>query len=349
MTASTPAGTVTLALLGDTMLGRGVGERLLVDGPHRLVDRGVRDRLQDADLRVLNLECCIAEAGQPWPDPNKAFFFRAPPAAVETLRWLGVDAVTLANNHALDYGHEALTETLDRLHGAGIATTGAGADVEAARAPARLEVEGVRVAVFGVTDHPASFAAGPARGGVAHAELQRGVPAWLRQAITAAAADVVVVTPHWGPNLTREPLGYVQRAADVLADAGATVVAGHSAHVFHGARLCEDPSRALLYDLGDFLDDYVTHPSLRNDLGLLWRVTVDAHGVREVDAVPLRLDFAATRVATGEDRAWIDDRLRRACAVFGTRVRDAGDRLVLRPAEHSGRLPPVAAQPPGGR
>lgn len=348
---------VTLALLGDTMLGRGVGERLGVVGPHRLVDGAVRDLLLEADLRVLNLECCIALGGRRWPDPSKPFFFRAPPAAVDLLTWLGVDAVTLANNHALDFGRSALLETLDRLHAAGIATTGAGTDVWAARAPARLtagasdanSANGVEVAVFGVTDHPAAYAATPCRAGVAHADLDHGVPAWLRQAVAGATADVVLVTPHWGPNLTSSPPGYVERAADALAAAGATVVAGHSAHVFHGAHLGEQPPRTLLYDLGDFVDDYATHPELRNDLGLLWRVTLTGTGVRTVEAVPLRLGHAATSVAVGDDRAWIADRLARACARLGTRVEDAGDRLVLRPADTSTRLPRVVVQRPGGR
>lgn len=342
---------VTLALLGDTMLGRGVGERLGVDAPQRLVDGAVRDLLLETDLRVLNLECCVALGGRRWPDPDKPFFFRAPPAAVDLLAWLGVDAVTLANNHALDFGRSALLETLDRLHAAGIATTGAGTEVRAARAPARLTVDanGVEVAVFGVTDHPAAYAATPCRAGVAHADLDHGVPAWLRQAVAGAGADVVLVTPHWGPNLTTSPPTYVARAAEALAAAGATVVAGHSAHVFHGAHLGEQPPRTLLYDLGDFLDDYATHPTLRNDLGLLWRVTVTGTGTQAVEAVPLRLGHATTSLAVGDDRTWVADRLTRACARLGTRVEDAGDRLVLRPADTSAQLPRVEAQRPGGR
>ena len=118
-----------LALAGDTMLGRGVAEALASRPPESLFSREVVAVMREADLAVLNLECCISERGTPWPDPRKPFFFRAPPVAVETLTHLGVDCVTLANNHALDFGEEALVDTFAHLSAAGIAWVGAGLDV----------------------------------------------------------------------------------------------------------------------------------------------------------------------------------------------------------------------------
>jgi hypothetical protein len=88
--------TVTVALVGDTMLGRGVGRALATTPPEDLVAPEVRAALGEADLVVLNLECCISERGRPWDAPGKPFFFRAPPRAVELLALLGTDCVTLA-------------------------------------------------------------------------------------------------------------------------------------------------------------------------------------------------------------------------------------------------------------
>ncbi|HEX6262335.1 MAG TPA: CapA family protein, partial [Actinomycetota bacterium] len=99
---------ITIALAGDTMLGRGVAERIEERGPRSLVAPEVASLMREADLCILNLECCISDRGEPWPAPGKPFFFRAPATAVETLVDLGVDAVTLANNHALDFGEVAL-------------------------------------------------------------------------------------------------------------------------------------------------------------------------------------------------------------------------------------------------
>ena len=317
--------TVTVALAGDTMLGRGVARALATTAPGALVAPEVSAAMGRADLVVLNLECCVSERGRRWEAPGKPFFFRAPPRAVELLGLLGTDCVTLANNHALDYGVDALLDTLDHLAAAGIAAVGAGSDLDQARRPAMLTAGELRVAVLGVTDHPADFAAGPGGPGVAFADLARGVPDWLPRAVreAAAQADVTLVTPHWGPNMTSAPVPHVRRAAAALVEAGATLVAGHSAHVPHGV------AGPVLYDLGDFLDDYRVDPRLRNDLGLLFLVTLDGRGPVRLEALPLKLEFCHTRLATGEDAAWMRRRFRSACAALGTALDPAADRLLI--------------------
>ena len=307
------------------MLGREVAAALASRSPQTLFDPELAEVAREADLFLLNLECCISERGKAEPSPRRPFHFRAPPSAVEALVHLGVSCVTLANNHALDYGEDALLDTLEHLQAGGIGWVGAGADVEAARRPVVLSARGMRLAVIGATDHPEDFAAGPGRPGTAYADLASGVPGWLTEAVRAArgAADAVLVTPHWGPNMVPEPVPHVLRAADELVASGATLVAGHSAHVFHGMR------GRILFDLGDFLDDYMVDPVLRNDLGLLWLVTLDERGPTRVEAVPLRLEFCFTRLADGADAVWIAERFRGVCAAMGTEARQEGGRLVV--------------------
>ncbi|MFC5834564.1 CapA family protein [Nonomuraea insulae] len=307
--------TVTLALAGDTMLGRGVAYLLAKSAdPGAYVSDGVRAYLAEADLTLLNLECCLSDRGDPWPEPGKIFHFRAPPRAADLLARLGVHCVMLANNHALDYGHEALLDTCDHLAAAGIRTAGAGPDLARAREPVVLDVRGLRLSVISVTDHPADYAATPHRPGVAHADLPSGVPSWLTDTVARARAetDAVLVSPHWGPNMTTAPQPYIRAAATVLAGAGATLIAGHSAHVPHGV------APPVLYDLGDFLDDYAVDPGLRNDLSLLFLVTIDELGPVRLRAVPLKLDYCRTVLAHGEERAWLGRRFIAACADLGT-------------------------------
>src|SRR6266487_1177686 len=180
------------------MLGRGVADRLQADPRAPLVAPEVAEAAASADLFVLNLECCISERGERFADPRKPFFFRAPPIAAQRLAELGVDAVTLANNHALDYGPVALLDTLEHLDRAGIAHAGAGADEEAARAPVVLT--GLRIVA--ASDHPAAYA-----------DLRGDrVPAWLLAA-ARPGPEPVLVTPHWGPNMRAEPLAEVRAAA----------------------------------------------------------------------------------------------------------------------------------------
>lgn len=322
-----------LALAGDTMLGRGVAERLLADPGAPLVAPEVTRHIADADAFVLNLECCISDRGKPFPDPTKPFFFRAPPVAAQRLAELGVDAVTLANNHALDYTAEALLDTLRHLDAAGVATVGAGAGEQVAREALRLRCGGIEVQLLSFSDHPASFAAGPDRPGIAFADLRSGLPGWVREALLSGpAADAVLVMPHWGPNMVAEPLPYVRHAAAALLDLGATLIAGHSAHVFQGA------GHGVLFDLGDFLDDYAVEPALRNDLGLLWLVELDSQGVRQIRALPLALDYCFTRLASPSEADWIRRRLRQLCVPLGTEVESHGGLLEC----HTTRLPGIS-------
>jgi poly-gamma-glutamate synthesis protein (capsule biosynthesis protein) len=314
-----------VALGGDAMLGRGVADRLREVGPDKLFAVELRDALGPVDLFLVNLECCVSERGTPWPQPGKPFFFRAPPAAAQALAWLGVDCVSLANNHALDFGAEALADTPVHLAGAGIRTVGAGPDSAHAREPLLLEVGGARVAVVAVTDHPADYAAGPDSPGVAYAELRGGLPEWLGELVRTLRreADIVIVSPHWGPNMTSAPMPYVRRAAAALRECGATLVAGHSAHVFHGV------AEGVLFDLGDLIDDYIVDSLLRNDLSLIMVATVDGSGWRRLEAVPVALDYAFTRLTFPEEYRRVRDRFSQACEALGSTVVDEGDRLVV--------------------
>jgi poly-gamma-glutamate synthesis protein (capsule biosynthesis protein) len=317
---------IEIALAGDTMLGRGVAKALTNRSPQSLFSDEVVGVLREADLVVLNLECCISERGERWPDPAKPFFFRAPPRAIEVLIHLGVDCVTLANNHALDYGHVALVDTIDLLNEAGVAVVGAGRDLQEARAPAVLTHQGFRLRLVGLTDHPRDYQAGRDQPGVAYADLRRGVPDWVLEAMAGQdgdPVDAVLVTPHWGPNQAPDPVPHVRSAAAALVEAGATLVAGHSAHVFQGVW------GRVLFDLGDFIDDYAVDPELRNDLGMLFLVELAPAGPIRLEAIPIFLDFCHTRLARGEEAAWISKRFTAACHQLGSEVHTTGDRLVI--------------------
>ncbi len=307
---------ITVALAGDTMLGREVGPRVATERFDKIIHPTIRDILAQADLTIVNLECCVSDRGEPWRLPGKPFFFRAPPRAAELLAWLGVDCANLANNHALDYGPLALRDTRQHLGNAGVLTVGAGVDVESARAWRLLDANDRQIGVLGVTDHPPAFAAGPDEAGVAFADLRHGVPDWLKRHVGSMSSmvDLAIVTPHWGPNMTTEPPSYVQSAARALKESGAGLIAGHSAHVAHGV------SGPILYDLGDFIDDYAVDERLRNDLGLIFLVTVDDDGPHTLEAVPIALDFCYTRPADDLESEWLRRRITTACAAFGHKV-----------------------------
>ena len=312
--------TPTIALLGDVMLGRAVAERLAEVPPEEVWAPEVRELCRACDLVICNLECCISVRGEPTERVrHKPFFFRGPPQAVGSLEAIGAGAVSLANNHALDYEAEALVETLDLLGEAGIAVAGAGHGESEARRGAIVEAGGRRLGLVAASDHPREFAAGPESPGIAYGDFRRGAPGWVAGELArlAGECDHVVAFPHWGPNMTTEPAGWQLRAAEQLQEAGADLIAGHSAHVFHGAGWGR--RGPLLYDLGDALDDYAVDPTRRNDLGVLaiWR---PGDPELELELVGLALDHCRTRLAAGDEAEWIAERLTHACEPLGTHV-----------------------------
>jgi poly-gamma-glutamate capsule biosynthesis protein CapA/YwtB (metallophosphatase superfamily) len=305
------------------MLGRLVGERLADAEPEDVWSQPLLDLLAKCDAVVCNLECCISDRGERTRAiPGKPFFFRAPPRAVDALVAAGVSVAGLANNHALDFGPEALIDTLRHLGRPPIEVVGAGPDEGSARRGVIVHAGGRALGVVALSDHPREYAASADSPGIAYARLSDGAPDWVGAELTGLRerADLVIAFPHWGPNMTVRPAPGQRVCASDFLRAGADVVAGHSAHVFHGI---ERPERGLiLYDLGGALDDYAVDPELRNDLGLLalWRPGEEP----DLELVALRLDFCRTELADGSDADWVHSRLEQACGELGSRVERTG-------------------------
>ena len=152
---------------------------------------------------------------------------------------------------------------------------------------------------------------------------RRGTAYEVEATIRALAGETVLVTPHWGPNMARAPIERVRRRAPALLDAGASLVAGHSAHVFHGVE------GRVLWDLGDFLDDYAVDPVLRNDRSFLFLVEADEHGLRRLRLLPVQLPVASVDLATGEEPEANRERMRRLCEPLGTELRTTEEGLEL--------------------
>src|SRR3712207_6618254 len=153
---------ITLALMGDVMLGRKVAEVLNHAMRPEEPWGDVMPLLDAADLRIINLECAITDNGQPWTRTPKVFHFRTPPSAIETLRTARIDACSLANNHTLDFEEQGLLDTLEHLDAAGIRHAGAGRNQNEAADPAILTVRAGhthRVALLAFTNNEPPFAA----------------------------------------------------------------------------------------------------------------------------------------------------------------------------------------------
>lgn len=306
-----------IALVGDVMLGRLVNERLRRERPaHPWGD--VLPLLEQADLRFANLECVLADGGPPWP--GKTFHFRSDRKNVASLEAAGIDVVSLANNHVLDHGVEALQGMLPVLDEHGILHTGAGPDAEAARRPAVCTRAGTTVGFLAFTDNQPDWAAGTGSPGVHHVpvSLADGRAGDLLQLVrqTREDTDLLVVSAHWGPNWGVEVPRDHRAFAHALVEAGADVVFGHSAHIFRGVEVHR--GRPVVYSAGDFVDDYAVHPVERNDQSFVFLLDVQDGLPRRLRLHPTVIEDLRARTATLE-ASDIARRMERLSAALGTR------------------------------
>ncbi|HSL00586.1 MAG TPA: CapA family protein [Rubrobacteraceae bacterium] len=322
-----------MALTGDVMLGRGVNASLRSVRPEEPWG-DVLPLLESADLRIINLEFAITEHRRPWSRTPKVFHFRADPLSVEVLRAARVDACSLANNHTLDFEEQGLVDTLQHLEAAGIRHVGAGRTAEEAERPAQLGAPPDLVALLAFTDNEPPFAAGPGKPGTNYlpVSMEPEVLNRVEAAVGAAreaGAQTVVFSNHWGPNMVERPGELFRRFARAVVDRGADVYYGHSAHVFQGVEIYR--GKPILYDTGDFIDDYAVDPNLRNDRSFLFDVSVEAGELLRLELFPVYLPYARVELARGIERAEILDRMVSLSSEMGTTFDRREDRLVFEP------------------
>lgn len=214
-----------------------------------VLDDGYRSLIGEADYFAANQEFPFSSRGQQAPD--KQYTFRLPESRVSLMNEIGVDLVTLANNHALDFGTDALLDTVSTLDQAGILHVGAGADSEAARQPAIVDVNGVRVGFIGASRviPVASWTAGASSPGM----LTAYDPALLVQTIqeTRPLCDYLVVLIHWGVERAEMPVDHQTSLGRQCIDAGADLVVGSHPHVLQGIEYYR--GKPIVYSLGNFI------------------------------------------------------------------------------------------------
>jgi poly-gamma-glutamate capsule biosynthesis protein CapA/YwtB (metallophosphatase superfamily) len=284
--------------VGDVMLGWEVGRRIVNKGPGAPWV-GVDQYFDNADLVVANLECVISRLGEPWP--TKRIHLRTPLAAAESLRVGGVDIVSVANNHALDYGAEAFADTLDRLDAQGVEYAGGGANSTVAHEPLIVEENGLRIAFLGYvlpfssrpSFHTRDWEAGANKPGLAIGtpDIVRGDVSRVRGSV-----DIVVVMVHGGLEYRSRPIDKQRLFAAAALDAGATLVLGHHPHVLQG--YIRRDGKVVAYSLGNFV--FARFEGAPNDSAIL-DVTLTADGVASLEWLPIVIERGIPRPARGDE------------------------------------------------
>ena len=274
--ASPPPPSVTLLFVGDIMLGRYVEATMLAHDDWTLPFRPLLSRLRAADLTFGNLECVTAGADVGTPRVDLAF--RADPRGVAGLADAGFDVVSVANNHAVDFGPDALSEMLTHLDRHGIAPVGIlNSDRQT---PFVREVRGVRLGylAFSYTDGGTVAARDPVR-------IAKITGKDLVGSIVAARdeVDYLIVSLHLGRQFQSTPTAAQRGIARGAIEAGADLVIGHHSHVPQEVEKYRHGFIA--YSLGDFVFD---HPDASID-GVLLEITLE-------QAQPRRILYARTRI-----------------------------------------------------
>lgn len=334
-----------IALAGDVMIGRGIDQIMRHPGSPELHEGWARSalryielaetrsgplprrvdpsyvwgdslsRLAEAavDVRIVNLETSLTARGEPWP--GKGIHYRAHPENADTLVAAGIDAVTIANNHVLDWSEPGLQDTIQTLADLGVGYTGAGRGLEEAWRSASVSTKSGRVVVLGVgtptSGIDTAWAAQRGRPGVALVDrLSEARIDDIAEALTKKRReeDLTVVSIHWGPNWGyRVPEAHRKFARALIDEAGVDIVHGHSSHHPLGFEVYHD--RLILYGCGDLITDYEGiqgHEDFRPELGAWYLVDVDARGaLQDLSLLPTRMHRFRLETPDREGRMWL--------------------------------------------
>lgn len=290
MTKSTSDNLVRLLICGDTVPTSGNFHAFERGDAEQLVGADLSARLQGADLVVANLETPLADRSTPIVKngPNLV----APTTTVRGISALGIDVVSLANNHVMDQGGEGLASTLSALESYGIRYFGAGDNLAMASEPFIFESHGIRVGIYACAEHEFSIADASSPGANPFDPLY----SLDHVAELKASCDFVVVLYHGGKEHYRYPSPCLMGVCRRLAEKGANLVVCQHSHCI--GCMEEWAGSTIVYGQGNFLFDHSESEFWQT--GLLLEIEV-GNGGYSVGYVPLRKDGSRVWAARGTD------------------------------------------------
>lgn len=255
---------VTLLFAGDLFLTDLLQSKYSQQGISAAASEGLLSVLQNADIFMLNEEFPFGTTGEAAAD--KEYTFRIDPGYVSVLTELGVDIVTLANNHMLDFGREPLTETLGTLDHAGIAHVGAGENLDEAKALKTFEIGGKTIGFLGASRviPEYSWNASSENSGLFTTYDASALVEEIQRA--EESCDFTVVYVHWGIERSTQPEEYQKSLAKQYIDAGADAVIGAHPHVLQGIEYYQ--GKPVFYSLGNFIFSNSTYETMLVELTL---------------------------------------------------------------------------------
>jgi poly-gamma-glutamate synthesis protein (capsule biosynthesis protein) len=273
----------TLVFVGDVMFSRNVAAAIgRHNNDYTFPFQFTEQYLRAADMSFCNLECPVTERGEL---VTKNYTFRASPQCLTGLKSAGIGAVSVANNHVLDYGPLGLEDTLNSLAQSQITYVGICTNDEP-QTPAIFDLRGIRVGYLAYADpvptysYAKEFLAYPTRPAKGEKATIQADIARLRPQV-----DVVIVSIHWGVEYQTSADAWQHELGQFIIDAGADIVAGHHPHVQQDPELYK--KGLIIYSMGNFVFDQHTRPATR--LSRLYRVYVNKQGLVRAEYLPLEI------------------------------------------------------------
>jgi len=233
-------------LIGGDFYPGGKAERTAMVNPSELIDPGILELFRNADLSLVNLECPLTRLGKEERIQKMGRHLKADPGTINFLNYLGIDAVTLANNHIFDYGAKGLEETLSLCKSNGIKTVGAGPALQEAVATLFMEINGIKIAIINIAENEWANAS-DTRGGANPMDIIGNVYQ-IREA--KKQADFVFFIIHGGHELYHYPSPRMVRQYRFYAEQGASAVIGHHTHCISGTEVHKGVP--IIYSTGNF-------------------------------------------------------------------------------------------------
>ena len=313
---------ITIGFAGDVMIGRGVDAAISNKG-YVYPWGNVLPLLRNTDINIINLEAALTHSDK---RVFKTFNFKATPDKVKTLTEASITAVNLANNHILDFSEEGLVETIQTLDKAYIKHVGAGMNEKEAQKPIILRKKDIAIGLLGFTDNESGWKAYANSSGVNYIDITKKDD--RNKALDdleklSKNVDIVIVSIHWGPNMNEEPYRHFIDFAHAMIDQGADIIHGHSAHNFQGIEVYNH--KLILYDTGDFVDDYAVDPILKNDHSFFFKVTLSRERIEKLELIPVLISNYQVNLATAKDFKWCIDRMQYLSTKFETKMSDRGE------------------------
>lgn len=273
-------GTVTISIAGDLCLeedGFVLDHYDEVNDLEKCISPEILKITQNADLFYLNHEYTVSERGTPLE--NKLYTFRAKPERMELLKEMGVDLVSLANNHVYDYGPDALLDTADYLEESRIPYVGGGRNIEEAKKPLYFVVDGLKIG-FVAASSAEKYRMTPAATEDSPGILEAYDTTLYKEVIAGAAGecDYLIAYIHWGPEDEKEFDDWQPAEAEEFLDAGADIVVGGHPHVLQGMQYID--GKPVIYSMGDFwFNDETKYTGLLN-------LEITADGLKKMQFTP---------------------------------------------------------------